>query len=283
MELGARARSAASRRAQDSTAGATGGFDTTALNAVGAQIKGVVLQLAEFKWASLVDGEAPVSIVGPRLEVGVQRGYATPISDRSMALIQVAPPGAPSKSLATLALTRHSRPSHTHRSPLTAHRSPLAAHRSPLTAHHSPLTTRHSPLTTRRSSPRTSTPSAQPVEETSVILPIDEYGYNESNALMIVLTRYTASPVGTPPKRAGIPRPKVGTSTLSLQVRYQGQGIQSRLTSGELDNQVRLMIAIRLGPPCSPAAAANAPRDVHSPAAATLSHTSPTSLPTRHS
>ena len=87
-ELGSRARSAARRRDQEISAPAD--FDAAALDAVGAQIKGVVLQLAQFKWASLVDGEQPVSIVGPKLEVGVQRGYATPITDRSMAIIQVA-------------------------------------------------------------------------------------------------------------------------------------------------------------------------------------------------
>ena len=50
------------------------------------RVSSVALQLADFKWQTLADGEAPAMISGDNLELAVQRGYANPVTDRGIAI-----------------------------------------------------------------------------------------------------------------------------------------------------------------------------------------------------
>ena len=46
----------------------------------------MALQLADFEWQSLADGEDPARISGNKIELAVQRGYASPITERVISI-----------------------------------------------------------------------------------------------------------------------------------------------------------------------------------------------------
>ena len=87
----------------------------------------MALQLADFKWQTLADGEVPARISGGKLELAVQRGYASPITERVVSIPQSYPP-------------------------------------------------------------------------TRAVLSEDTYIYSPSSELMVLLVRFSSSPIGTPPK-----------------------------------------------------------------------------------
>ena len=74
---------------------------------------------------------------------------------------------------------------------------------------------------------------AHSMTQMTAVLPREQYDYNMSDRVMIVLASYVDSPVGTPPKRKGIPSPKVSSTTASLMVEYRGVSIAARVVNAE--------------------------------------------------